>query len=309
MIEGAPLGTCSPNQGTDGSFRRVSAVTWRPPVWSRTGKPLFSNEFGFHGRFDNRLRFQRLPMFHTSPIADMGYVLNAQKEVLVVGKASMSGSKPISKKPRSGAKSLTLEGVAEAALEILRDEGPEALSLRRVGEFLGTNHVAVYRRCGSFDALLDICADYIARDFPLISDDLDWMTAAQMRFEAAFDMWAEHADLILLMRGRAWLGLNITSRFHEPAMKGLVNSGLAIEDASALFSTLYRLTVGSVITTRANHWTPGESPEALHQLGEESYPTLARVNREVDYSDDRASFCAALRRVILDMGGRAIRRG
>jgi AcrR family transcriptional regulator len=208
------------------------------------------------------------------------------------------------KRPRAGANSLNPEDIATSALEILREEGPTALSLRRVGEKLGTNHVAVYRRCGSFDGLLDIAADHVAADFPVIPDDIDWTAATQMRFEAAFDMFAEHADLILLMRGRAWLGENITSRFYEPAMRGIVESGMPIAEASALFSTLYRLTIGSVVTTRANHWTPGESGDALRNLGITRFPTLARVNAEVDLADDRGSFCAALRRCIVDMSTR-----
>lgn len=208
--------------------------------------------------------------------------------------------KPAAKRRRAGAKSLTPDAVAAAALEILREDGPGALSLRSVGDKLGTNHVAVFRHCGSFDRLLDLCADYIARDFPAVDESADWTIATQRYFEAAFDMWAEHVELILLMRGRAWLGLNMTSRFYEPAMRVILESGLPIDEASALFSTLYRLTVGSVITTRANHWTPGDSPEALAHLGVERFPSLARVNREVDYSDDRASFCAALKRIVLD---------
>jgi AcrR family transcriptional regulator len=222
------------------------------------------------------------------------------------GTRKMKDGPVATERPRAGAKSLSPEAVAETALEILRIEGPSALSLRRIGEKLGTNHVAIFRHCGSFDGLLDLCADYVARDFPLVPDGIDWASATQMRFEAAFDMWAEHADLILLMRGRAWLGMNITSRFYEPAMHGIVESGLPIDEASALFSTLYRLTIGSVITTRANHWTPGESRDALKHLGIERFPTLARVNDEVDCSDDRGSFCAALRRIIVDLGGASL---
>jgi AcrR family transcriptional regulator len=229
-------------------------------------------------------------------------------EIMHGGTREMKNAPLAAKRPRAGAKSLSFEAVAEAALEILRDEGPSALSLRRVGELLSTNHVAVYRRCGSFDGLLDMCADYIARDFPSVPDGLDWARGTQMRFEAAFDMWAEHADLILLMRGRAWLGVNMTSRFYEPAMRGIVDSGLPIAEVSVLFSTLYRLTIGSVITTRANHWTPGESGDALEHLGIDRFPTLAKINEEVDYSDDRGSFCAALRRIIVNFG-RASRGG
>ena len=202
-------------------------------------------------------------------------------------------------------KSLASDVIAEAALGILRREGSSALSLRRVGEMLGTNHVAVYRRCGSFDGLLDMCADFVAAGFPEVPDTLDWATATQQRFEAAYEMWAEHADLILLMRGRAWLGMNMTSRFYEPAMRRIVDSGMPISEAATLFSILYRLTIGSVVATRANHWSPGESREALKSLGVHRFPTLARVEDEVDNTDDRRSFREALRRLIVDLGPRA----
>jgi AcrR family transcriptional regulator len=199
-------------------------------------------------------------------------------------------------------KSFGPDDIAEAALGILRNEGPGALSLRRVGEVLGTNHVAVYRRCGSFDGLLDMCADYVAAGFPEVPDTLDWATATQMRFEAAYDMWAEHADLILLMHGRAWLGMNMTSRFYEPAMRSIVDAGMPISEAATLFSILYRLTIGSVVATRANHWSPWESLEALKSLGVHRFPILARVEHEVDKTDDRGSFSKALRRLIVDLG-------
>jgi AcrR family transcriptional regulator len=195
-----------------------------------------------------------------------------------------------------------LDVIAEAALGILRSEGLDALSLRRVGEVAGTSHVTVYRRCGSFEGLLDVCADYVAADFPLVPDSLDWATATQKRFEAAYDMWTEHADLILLMRGRAWLGMNMTSRFYEPAMRAIVDAGLTVPEAGALFSLLYQVTIGSVLSTRANHWTPWESREAMEKLGAEQFPTLVRVQREVDTSDLRGTFSETLRRLIADFG-------
>lgn len=206
-------------------------------------------------------------------------------------------------KTKATRKSFPPNVIAEAALGILRSEGSAALSLRSVAEVLGTNHVAVYRRCGSFEGLLDVCADYVAADFPEFPNTLDWAAATQMRFEAAFDMWAEHADLILLMRGRAWLGMNMTSRFYEPAMRSIVESGMPLQEAARLFSTLYRFTIGSVVATRAHHWSPWESREAIKSLGVHHFPTLARVNSEVDQSDDRGAFSDALRRLIADFGG------
>lgn len=198
--------------------------------------------------------------------------------------------------------SFATDVIAEAALDILQNEGPEALSLRRVGEVLGTSHVTIFRRCGSFEGLLDVCADYVAAGFPEVPDTLGWATATQRRFEAAYDMWTEHADLILLMRGRAWLGMNMTSRFYEPAMRCIVDAGMPMSEAARLFSILYRLTIGSVISTRANHWTPWESRESLEKLGAHRFPTLARIEREVDKTDIRGSFSETLRTLIIDLG-------
>jgi len=199
-------------------------------------------------------------------------------------------------------KAFSPDQIARTALEILEKEGPGALSFRRVGELLGTSHVTVYRRCGSFEGLLDLCANQVAADFPEIDDSLDWVTATQMRFEAAYEMWAEHSDLILLMRGRSWQGENILSRFYEPAMRTIVESGLSLPEAARVFSILYRLTIGSVISTRANHSSPWEGRNAVERLGSEQFPTLAAVNRAVDNSDVRAVFRDTLHLLIVDLG-------
>jgi len=69
-----------------------------------------------------------------------------------------------------------------------------------------------------------------------------------------------------------------------------------------MFSILYRLTIGSVVATRANHWSPWESRESLKSLGIHRFPTLASVERQVDKTDVRGSFSEALRRLIVDLG-------
>lgn len=193
-------------------------------------------------------------------------------------------------KPQVAVESVTHEVIAVAALAILRREGTSALSFRRVAEEVGTSHVTVYRRCGSSDALLDVSANYVAADFPEVDGGLGAAAATQARFEAAYEMWAEHADLVLLMRGRSWLGENIMSRFYEPCMQSLVGAGMSIRDASRLFSVLHRMTIGSVILTKAYNWNPWEANEAIEKLGgADRFPTLGRVQREVEWSDMSAN--------------------
>ena len=196
---------------------------------------------------------------------------------------------------------LTRQVIAEAALQILKRGGPDS-SFRRVGEVVGASHVTVYRRCGSFDGLLDICADYLAAGFPRIDGSVDWATATEFRFYAAYEMWTANADLIVLMRGRAWLGKNMMSRFYEPAMQSIVGAGMSPGEAQDLFSVLYRFTIGSVIAISANPWTPQEYSEAVERLGADQFPVLASVSRETDYSDIHEIFRSTLRKLIVTLG-------
>lgn len=202
--------------------------------------------------------------------------------------------------------SFSHEVIAEAALGILRNEGPGALSFRRVGEAVGTSHVTILRRCGSFDGLLDVCADHVAADFPEVSATDSWESATYARFCSAYDMWADNTGLMVLRRGRAWLGKNMTTRFYEPAMRTIVDAGIPVSAAGPFFSVLYYLTIGSVFASRANHWSPWESQEALERLGAHRFPTLARVEREAAVSDPRERFGEALRRLIVDLGSQKV---
>jgi AcrR family transcriptional regulator len=205
-------------------------------------------------------------------------------------------------KKKTGPDSFTDAEVAKAALSILRADGPQALSFRNVAEALGTYHVAVFRRCGGFDGLLDMCADHLAAKFPVIDGSVNWAEATQQRFEAAYKMWAANVELLLLMRGRAWQGNNMVTRFYEPAMRTLLQAGLPPREAAYLFSILYRLTLGSVIAVMANPWTPTEATDAIEALGAENFPSLVKVRADVEFSDIDEVFRSELRRLIEGLG-------
>ena len=201
---------------------------------------------------------------------------------------------------------LNHEVIARAALEVLNRDGPLGLSFRRVAEVLGTNHVIVYRRCGSFEGLLDLCADLIAADFPSVSGMLDWETATEARFQAVYDMWAAHADLVVLMRGRAWVGRNMMTHFYEPTYRSLLEAGLSVTAAQELFSVLYRYTMGSVVAIAANTWDQGMGREAAARVGGELLPSVETVNREVDVSDMHTIFRATVRKLIVMFGTQSL---
>lgn len=67
---------------------------------------------------------------------------------------------------------LNREQIVAAGLDIARDEGLEALSIRRPADRLGVSRMALYRHISDKDDLLDLVADAIAdRDLPVPAAD------------------------------------------------------------------------------------------------------------------------------------------
>ena len=64
--------------------------------------------------------------------------------------------------------------IAEAALRVLHEGGPHALSFRRVAALLGTSHMTVHRHCHNLEGLLDLCADHLAATLPEIDRTRPW---------------------------------------------------------------------------------------------------------------------------------------
>lgn len=139
---------------------------------------------------------------------------------------------------------LTPEAIATTALEILDDEGPGALSFRRVAAAMDISHTTVHRHCGSFDGLLDLCADHLARDLPTIDPSLDWATSTELRFTALYEMWTANSALLTLRRGRPWSGPNMLSRFVEPALRSNLDAGMTPDGMMQTFRQMYLFTLG-----------------------------------------------------------------
>lgn len=198
--------------------------------------------------------------------------------------------------------SITDADVAEAAIAILKAEGSEALSMRKVADALGTYHVAVHRRCGGFEGLLDMTAEHVAASFPLVDDSVGLVEATQRRFEAVYEMWSEHVQLVLAMHGRPWQGYNMHSRFYEPALRAMLEAGMTPIEASEFFSILYRLALGSVIAIKANPWEPDRSIRAVEALGLVNFPSVAKVQAVAERFDPLDKFRAEMRLVVEKIG-------
>ncbi|MFE1929162.1 TetR/AcrR family transcriptional regulator [Streptomyces sp. NPDC059474] len=195
----------------------------------------------------------------------------------------------------------TLEAIVEAALAVVDDEGPEALSFRRVAQSLGVSHATVFRRCGDFDGLVNACADRLAARMPRVGQDLDWATATEARFSAFYEVLIEHPGLVALRSGRAWWGPHLLSRLVEPQLAHSIAAGMAPEAAIRVYRRLYLLTLGAVafVDHRDAKKVRSAARTALAALDPEEFPALTgNLGVVVPALTDHEVYRGALRQLI-----------
>ncbi len=195
--------------------------------------------------------------------------------------------------------------IAEAALRVLHEGGPGALSFRRVASVLGTSHMTVHRHCRNVDGLLDLCADHLAASLPEVDPALPWAEASEQRFTALYDLMSANSSLVALQRGRPWLGAEMMRRFSEPALATSLAAGLTLDEMVRSHRTFYMFTVGCALTSDTYDVVRGR--RALDDLDPLQAPVLAasrdRIGVEHQPRDDYVRGLRALIAAAAPPGG------
>ncbi|MER7763160.1 TetR/AcrR family transcriptional regulator [Streptomyces sp. NPDC097619] len=171
----------------------------------------------------------------------------------------------------------TPEAIAESALALVDESGPQALSFRTLAERLGVSHATVQRRCTDLAGLLDLCTDHLAARLPEVPAGTDWATGTELRFTALYRELTAHPGLLLLRGSRPWLGRNLLARLVEPALAANLAVGMDPTRAMAVYRQMYLLTLGSAafVDHRDPAAVTAASRAALAALDPELFPVLA----------------------------------
>ncbi len=125
------------------------------------------------------------------------------------------------KEPR---RSLSLDRIVNAAIEIADTEGLSALSMARLAERLGSAPMSLYRHISSKEELYDFMIDAAARESSVAVTD-DW--------RAGLAEWI--ADLMALYRRHPWiLQLPVTKPPLDPGQLDWLERGLLIQQSTPL---------------------------------------------------------------------------
>ncbi|MFF1877285.1 TetR family transcriptional regulator [Leifsonia sp. NPDC058230] len=172
---------------------------------------------------------------------------------------------------------LDRQQVIDAALELLDDEGLEALSLRTLAGRLGVQAPTLYWHIGSKAELLDALADAIMDDairaIPKTRTDDDWaewLLAALIELRRAM---LHHRDGARIVSG-ARLALR-RGDFSESAMSTLVGHGVDLHQARLVVLAGERFTVGYVLEEQAPT-DATQQPPAIDEL-QRRFPTTVQA--------------------------------
>ncbi|MGR4881177.1 TetR/AcrR family transcriptional regulator [Streptomyces sp. LARHCF249] len=191
--------------------------------------------------------------------------------------------------------------IAVAALRLLDEEGPAALSFRALADRLGVSHATVQRRCADLAGLLDLCTEHLAAQLPDIAPGTDWADACEQRFGALYRLLTAHPGLLILRGGRPWLGRQLLARLVEPALADSVAAGMTAAEAMTVYRRMYLLTLGSAafVDHRDPAAATAASRAALAALDPERFPVLSAGLADVlPPLTDHEVYYGALRQLI-----------
>jgi len=196
----------------------------------------------------------------------------------------------------------TPDRIAETALKLVDESGPEALTFRALAARLDISLASLQRRCTDLAGLLDLCTDHLAARLPDVEPGTaDWATATEVRFSALHRLLAAHPGLLVLRGARPWLGPNLLARLVEPQLADNLAAGMSPEAAITAYRRMYLLTLGSAsfVDHREPKAAQAATRTALAALDPAEFPVLtSHLTAIVPAVTDSEVYYGALRQLI-----------
>ena len=172
---------------------------------------------------------------------------------------------------------LTRESVLAAALRLVDAEGVEALTMRRLGQELERDPMALYRYADSRAALLDGVAETVLAELAVVTDGADWQTQLRRIGHDFRRLALAHPHVVLLIVARPLatpLGLRPlgTLRPLEQILGLLSTAGFAPDRALRVYRAYFSLLHGHVLNELQEVLVDPQETDALLRLGLDRLP-------------------------------------
>jgi AcrR family transcriptional regulator len=171
--------------------------------------------------------------------------------------------------------------IIDAAQAIVERDGPDALTMRRVADELGSAPMSIYRHVRDKDELLVLLLDRLAAALPRPQFSRDPRVRTQQACRAIRDGLAEHPWIVDVLAGGELIAPSILWLMEE-IVAGFVACGLTEAQAADGYRAVWQFTVGELIIRRGldRVAAAGRRPfviDVLTAVDPETLPTLAAL--------------------------------
>jgi AcrR family transcriptional regulator len=179
---------------------------------------------------------------------------------------------------------LTRERVLQAALRLADQGGIESLSMRKLGQELGVEAMAVYYHLANKDEVLDGIVDLVFAEIDLPVIGADWKTAMRKRGISLYEVLARHRWAIGMMEARKNAG-PANLRHHDAVIGNLRAAGFDSPMVAHAYSLLDGYIYGFALTKMSLPFETPEDVEEVTQRMMEPYPLNEYPNLAVFVSE------------------------
>lgn len=178
---------------------------------------------------------------------------------------------------------LSRDRILRTALGLADEHGLEWLSMRKLGQALGVEAMALYYYVANKSELIDGMIDLVFAEIE-IPDDADWKVAMRGRAISVREVLGRHRWANGLMESRSTPG-PANLRHHDAVIGCLRRAGFPIALVAHAYAVLDSYVYGFAMSDRA---LPFESPEQIAELAQsilarfpvDEYPYLAELTFE-----------------------------
>ena len=181
-----------------------------------------------------------------------------------------------------GRPALPLDRILAAAVEILDEQGAEALSMRSLAQRLESGTATLYRHFSNRSELVSTVIDHILGEVDLDAHaiaELPWQQACTLFAQHMFDALGRHGNVASLLIEYTPMGPNALA-IRERCLTVLLDNGFPPAVAAHAYATLARYVLGFAIQlsgSAVNGRQDAELSAAFHGLDPSRYPATLTV--------------------------------
>jgi AcrR family transcriptional regulator len=182
-----------------------------------------------------------------------------------------------------GRPALPLDRILASAVELIDEQGAEALSMRSLAQRLESGTATLYRHFSNRSELVSMVIDHILGEVDLDADaiaELSWQQACILFAQRMFDALGRHGNIASLLIEYTPTGPNALAN-RERCLTILLDNGFAPAVAAHAYATLARYVLGFAIqlsgSAAVNGQQDAELSAAFHGLDASRYPATVAV--------------------------------